>query len=404
MWLYCSGSLIPNILAPDEAGEAAAEGTVAHELGEQWLKSGRRPVERIGEVVKIIEGTQIFEIEITHSMMDYVEQYVTWCWEQDGDHYVETKVYFSDLTPIPNQGGTADHCACLPGHLIITDLKFGKGEQVFALNNTQLRLYAYGFFVMYDWFYDFKKITIRIAQPRLDHFDVWEITREELLEFAAWVKIRAAAAWKPNAPRSPGPKQCLWCKVKGDCVARLLFEERMVDDAFDDLTAEITVEDMANLKKRLDDDLDTWELRRPPVATLSVEQKVKLLAYRKMSERWWDQLYDDLLAMLVRGEKVPGMKLVEGRSNRKYTSDEKAIEHLRSLGLSDSDITRTEVRSFTDVEEALRKAGYRRADLPDLLKSITTKPPGKATMVEAGDPRPAISDRDEGVFDDLSDL
>ena len=115
MWTACAGSLIPNVLSEDTAGEAAAEGTVAHGVAETWLKSGKKPKHLIGTIERV-EG---FDIEITHSMLDFVEQYVTWCWQLAGDHYIESKVYFDDLTPIPRQGGTADHCACLPEWLII---------------------------------------------------------------------------------------------------------------------------------------------------------------------------------------------------------------------------------------------------------------------------------------------
>jgi hypothetical protein len=72
MWLTCSGSLIPNVLSHDSAGEEAAEGTVAHSVAERWLTSGERPEHLIG-TVETVDG---WDIEITEEMMAYVGDYV----------------------------------------------------------------------------------------------------------------------------------------------------------------------------------------------------------------------------------------------------------------------------------------------------------------------------------------
>src|SRR5690606_41457861 len=68
----CRGSLIPNLLAPDIASFEAAEGTVAHSVHEEWLKTGEKPVHMLGRVERVQEGNQVFEIEIDREMLNNV--------------------------------------------------------------------------------------------------------------------------------------------------------------------------------------------------------------------------------------------------------------------------------------------------------------------------------------------
>lgn len=401
MWAYCSGSLIPNLFAQDTAGEDAAYGTVAHGVAEQWLKSGERPYHLLDTVERVIEGEQVFEITIDAEMMDYVQEYVDWCIYLPGQHFVEVRVDHSDLTPLDGQGGTSDHAACEPGLLTITDLKMGKGVQVFAKNNTQAIIYAYGFFKKYDDLYDFQRIKIRIAQPRLNHFDEWEITREELLQWAAWIKQRAFMAWCKDAERTPGEKQCRFCKIKNDCAARAVWLERQIDDVFEDQDTAVSEADMKSLMQRLDD--GTFELRPVSIGMLTVEQKVKLSRYRKIVEDFFSSIQADLEERALRGEKVPGKKVVEGRSNRVFTNVNEATEHLELLGL-DYDVIRPRgMIGITETETQLRKLGYKGKHLDRLLESVVRKPAGKPTVVDEDDPRPAIVDSISSVFDNLDE-
>jgi len=211
MWLYCSGSLIANLLEPGGGSYEAAEGTVAHGIAEEWLKSGKRPRHRVGTVERVTEkdqnGKEVhYDVLITWTMLDHVQEYVDWCQMLPGDHFTETRVYFSEYMPIPNQGGTADHAACEPGLLTVTDFKYGKGVEVTVVENTQGMLYALGFFLKYDHLYHFERIVIRICQPRMYNWGEWEISRAQLLAFAEFVRQRAKAAWQVNAPRRPSEK------------------------------------------------------------------------------------------------------------------------------------------------------------------------------------------------------
>jgi hypothetical protein len=403
MWAYCSGSLVPNVTAPDKAGAAAAEGTVAHGVGETWLTSGLRPEYLIGEVETVDEGHASFDIEIDEQMLDFVEMYVIWCACLPGRHFVETRVDFSDLTPIENQGGTADHAACEPGKLTITDLKYGIGVRVYARNNTQALLYAYGFFQEWDWAYDFQTIVIRICQPRLDHFDEWEIARDELLGWAAWLKERAYAAWCYDAPRTPGEKQCQFCKIKPDCKAFVTWVERLTDGVFDDLDDPITAEDMEGTVFRLEAG-DRYKLKPVGPDELTVEHKAAIFRHKSLITGWLEELGKDLYERLQRGEKVPGWKLVQGKMQRTFKNEEEAFDELEFLGLDEDDIRPREFRSPAQIEKELTRIGYKRRQLEKLISHLIKKSPGGATMVPESDPRPTLVQLADKTFDDLDEL
>lgn len=401
MWANCSGSLIPNLFCSDTAGRDAAVGTVAHSVGEEWLRSGVRPDHLIGTTVQIAEGESSFEVEIDHAMVEYVGQYVDWGIYLPGTHFVETRVDFSDLTPLKRQTGTADHAVCEIGKLTITDLKFGQGVQVFAKENTQGVLYAYGFFKKYDELFDFQTIVIRIAQPRLNHFDEWVITRDELLQWAAWLKVRAYAAWCKDAVRTPSAKSCKWCRIASDCAAHAVFVERLVDGAFDNLDDPITVDEMSQIGSRI----AAGDVLFEPITlgSLTVEQKAILLPYRKMVEAWFANIYADLESRCLRGEDVPGYKLVTGKSNRVFTDADTAVETLDFLGLSDEVIRPRGMITPAQAEAELMKVGYRKKQLPTLLGSVVRKPPGRQSMTPESDVREAILSVANSTFDNLDE-
>lgn len=409
MWLYCSGSLIQNILMPDTSGIEAAEGTVAHGVGEEWLRSGKKPRHLLGTVqcVHDLDPATFdpdlddhFKIEITHEMMDYVQEYVDWCSVLPGDHFVETKVYFSSYMPIDEQGGTADHVACWWQHMVITDLKFGKGIPVNAEGNTQGLLYALGFFLLWDWLYNFQTITIRIAQPRLGDFSEWTITREFLLDWAEWARERATLAWQVNAPRTAGYKQCLWCKIKTDCAAHVQMQNDLVSAAFADIGQPLTEERALELK----DTLDFREIvKHADVFKLSIDQLAFLYSYRRFAEGWWKALHNELTRRALAGTKVPGMKLVEGRTHRKIKSNSVAVEALAEYGVERDELITEQIESPAEIERILRKHGVPRKDIGDILEPLVAKPPGKVTLVSVVDRRPELVDVSGEAFADLED-
>lgn len=396
-WLGCPGSLVPNLLAPDNSGYDAALGTVAHGVAEEWLTTGKRPKHRVGDVEWIINGGKLYQIEIDLEMLDFVERYVDWCLMVDGEMYIERKVDFSVLTPIPNQTGTSDCIVIQPRRLVVSDLKYGKGVQVYAENNPQGLLYAYGAFLEFDWLYGFEEIEIRICQPRLEHFDSWIITREDLLAFGEYVKERAALAWSLDAPRVAGSKQCTFCRVKADCPAMAKMAHDVTRLMFAD-EFELQADEITDLRQSIRD--GGFDIDPPAPGKLNTSELASIVKFRKAVEAWFKTVEVELWRRACEGQTVPGYKLVEGRSNRAWKSESAAERLLLDKGVDSTDLYTVKMVSPTQAESLLKNNGYKAKELPDILQKLVTKPPGKPSLVPLHDKRPPISTTIRQMWDD----
>lgn len=418
MWLTCAGSLIPNLLAHDKAGIEAAEGTVAHDIGEQWLKSGDRPDHRVGEIVEVEEDGETFEIEITIEMLDYVQEYVDFCSLLPGKHIVEERVYFSQVTPIDHQGGRMDFAACEPGVGRIVDLKYGKGVHVDAAydledprsmvtrngvlvpnGNTQAMLYALGLLYAYDDEYDFEEFEISIVQPRRENTQTWRTTRKELLRFARWAKQRAAEAWTLNAPLKPSPKACQWCRVKGTCPAFLKIAEDISKDCFADLDDEIGRIAATEAVESAEIGLFDPQLEKPILMT--TQAMANVLPFRGVFEKWFAQIETELEQRALSGESIPHHKIVESRSNRVFTNERDAVQRLAEGGVHWLHLYSIKCASPAQAEDLLCKFGMKRQDAVEFLTPVVRKPPGKPCLASLSDKREPYTPPADDAFDDL---
>lgn len=410
MWLNCPGSLIANLLAPNLGNEDSAYGTVAHELMEQWGKTGIKPVHRIGTSVSVDDDHWGHLVWIDEEMLDHCEACMDWITPIPRDYVLwETRVDFSRITPIPNQTGTADVIMVQleQRRLVVIDWKFGKGVEVHAENNTQLMLYALGAL----WHMEeqhgirFEEIEIRIAQPRRDNWDVWVTDRDNLMEFAGWAKARMALAWQIGAPRVPGNKQCSFCKVQSDCAAYAKINVEMTEGVFENLDAEhaTSAEEMQQFKDRINS--DDYKLLVADPGTLTTAELAKLYPYRLMAEKFWKAIRVNLMKRALGGEDLAdyGWKIVEGRSIREFADEFDTVCGLTELGVDEGEIivVKREMVSPTEAEKLLRKAGHRAKDVKNLLEGLIRKPKGKPTLARLSDKREPIGDINEGVFGNL---
>ena len=300
-----------------------------------------------------------------------VDKYVTYCLEAyavaqqnptGAVMLVEEKFDFSHLV---EQGfGTGDATIISDGTLEIIDLKYGKGVRVDADNNPQLKLYASGALHAFDLSYDIHTVRMHIVQPRLDHISVFEMSVTDLI---AWgqkiVTPTAKKAYLGKGVQKAGD-WCKWCKVKAMCAT---------------LAA-------ANVK------LAQHEFKDPHL--LSDQQLLDVYKQQPMLVDWVNAVKDHLLTEALKGKHWPGYKLVEGKSNRKWVDEKKAIEVIEAEGFDRSLVVNEKIKPLGQLEKLLGKAGFNAA-----VGEYIIKPPGAPTLVAASDKRPAINSAENAKAD-----
>ena len=360
-WLNCLGSVEAEEGFKDKISSAAQEGTCAHELGELVLTRGGNCQAWVGK--PLVENNQYI---VEQEMADYIQEYVDFVKTLPGEQHYEQRVDFSDW--VPDGFGTSDVITISDDAIRIADLKYGKGLKVDAENNPQAMLYALGSFAEYELTHDIKEVIIYIHQPRLDHISEWRISIHDLLKWGAWVATQCEIIAKGNAPRTPGEKQCQWCKAKATCPALKSYTEKIVMADFDELDAP------------------------PDPTTLSQTQLRNALEAKKLIESWLSAVESHVKESLESGNEFHGFKLVEGRSVRRWADDidvAETLEHL--LG---AQAYEKKILTPAKAEKALGKA--KKA----ALEGMIIKPQGAPTLAPESDKRPAlnISKKD---FDDF---
>lgn len=378
----CPASLLLNEQEPDREIWEAAEGTVAHHIAEICASMRRDPEEFLGmtfdsgdldaDYDEELHSSKGFAITVDDEMVQGVGDYLDRIMGLPGEHFVEQRVNISPWCPIPNQFGTCDHAAAQHRKLIITDLKYGR-VQVDAPQNKQLVMYALGFINEWDWLYDFDEVIIRIAQPRLDHFDVWVTSKAELLAIGEKIKERFALALKPNPPFGPSEKACRFCKVQYKCKANhdFLYHDRIM---------------------LLDDDDQFVD---PDLALMDDAELAALWLRKPMYEARMRAVEDRLHKMVADGDFVPGLKTVAGRSSRYFTSEIDAEMLLLDAGVKPEKMySKPEFVSPAQAEKLVR--GDAKKKLQDFIKSK----PGKPCLVSSDDKRKDLTVQSLELLDD----
>lgn len=398
-WMNCPGSIALSEAAPKKGSSVYAMlGTAAHALGEECLAKGHATPKwakgqyiDIGQEDKVrfltaskpLENPPPTMILVDEDMIEAVQVYldtVRQVYEELGgkaeaEMALEQRLDLSWLRP--NMFGTADcKIAKWMDTLVIIDYKHGKGVSVEIEGNTQLRYYALGAAAEYD--FEFEKVRMIIVQPRCHHSDgpVREevITMAELRAFEKQLAEGYDRANEESAILNPGE----WCKFcpalgippgePGHCEASWAKVQEMAKTDFE-------------LAPALDDGI--------PIPT-TPEQLSLALQWVPFIDAWCKRVSSAAEAAAQSGVEIPGFKLVQKRTIRKwndFVQDEDLEQELtKTLGLKTEDLY-AEPKRLTppQLEKKLDKAG--KALLAN--SGLVVKPDGALTLVANTDPRQA---------------
>lgn len=385
-WLNCPASIRATKGMPDTDSDWSTEGTAGHTLSE-WARLEDKPATYwLGEKIEVeqVDGS-VETVGIDAEMVTAIQEFVDYVNQFDGDHHVEVRVYYKEY--VPDGFGTLDHATLAPQIARITDLKYGKGVQVFAKWNEQLLCYALGVLIEWDWLYNFQKFILTIHQPRLDHVDTWEISRDDLLRWARDVLTPGyKRTLESGAKFNPG-EWCRFCKVKATCRARTEHTFRVLQGEFENLN----------------------ELNPQPTDQLTNDELAAARKHFSAIKAWMAAVDDRIYTELSRGHKAGDLKLVPGRSARVWLGSEKeVVANLVKAGLKKDEIYEPAAlrtppaleKLVKGLETRLKPAGKKKpaGDLARLVNKI----PGKPTIVDGDDERESLTLNADDEFDRLS--
>ena len=350
-WLHCPPSARLCESYDDKGSDYAAEGTDAHALCEYKLRRA------LGmEAADPTENLTWFNEE----MSDCAAGYAAYVLEQveaakqncaDPTVLIEQRVDFSRW--VEGGFGTADCIIVADGILQIIDYKHGLGVLVSAEENPQMMCYALGALELFDGIYDIETVSMTIYQPRRDNVSTYELSKDELYHWAEeTLKPAADLAFAGDGEFKCG-EYCRFCKARNDCRARA----------------------DANLE------LARYEFKLPPL--LTDEDIEDILSKVDELVSWASDIKEYALQQAISGKEWSGWKLVEGRSNRRYTNETAVAGAVTDAGF---DPYERKVLGVTAMQKLLGKSRF-----DELLGLYIEKPQGKPTLAPESDKRPAMS-------------
>ncbi len=347
-WINCPPSAKENA-GGDTGSTYAQQGTDAHELGAFKIEKalGHRVRDPTDDLTffdeEMAENTDAY----CEFVMEQVQEAKQSC--PDPQVLVEQRLDFTRW--VAESFGTADCIIVADGTMTVIDFKYGLGVLVDAEGNSQMRMYALGALHLFVSLYDIQTVRMIIFQPRRDNISTAEVTKEELLRWAEEVLIPAAALAANGDGDYKARKHCQFCRIKATCRKRAEFNLQMAQYDF-------AVPD-----------------------TLADDEISMILDRADTFIGWGNDVKSYALEQAIGGKSYPGFKVVEGRSNRRYTNPDAVAAAVTNAGYDPFE------KKLMGVTAMTKLLGTKKFNT--LLGSLIEKPQGKPTLVPESDKRPA---------------
>ena len=355
-WLACppSAKLCANI--PDQASEYAQQGTDCHELCAYLVEKalGREVIDPTENLTYYDAEMQNCAEEYRNYVLEQIEAAKEFC--KDPQVMIEQRLDFSRW--VENGFGTGDCVIIADEVLQIIDYKHGLGVLVSAGDdehggNSQMMCYALGALEVFGDIYDINQIKMTIFQPRRENISTYTISRDNLLKWANEVLAPTAQLAYVGEGEFKAGGHCQFCKVKATCRKR----------------AEYNLE------------LAKYDFEMP--ATLDDTEIAAILEKVDEMISWGNDIKEYALKQAQSGVHFEGWKVVEGRSNRKYTDEAAVAFAVKDAGF---DPYEKKLLGVTAMSALLGKKKFE-----ELLGGLIYKPPGKPALVPESDKRPAMN-------------
>jgi hypothetical protein len=391
-WINCPGSVALCATLPKAPSTFYAdEGTAAHALAERCILEKVDADRYKGWHIKLSEkygeGATFLNpltckkmegFEVDSGMIEAVQIYLDALREPGLPIIPEQRLSLEHIWP--KTFGTCDAQIhdVKAGILYVWDYKHGAGVLVDPEENAQAMLYAVGALHAITDKSWVKKVVIGIAQPRHRSWrnEPWETTPAYLEDWVKTVvKPAALATTKKDAPLNPSDKACRWCNAKAICPALLKNALDVAQVAFADIMpAEVPT------------------LVMPNPANMSPDDRAKVATLLTALDDYKTSFFQYLQELAEKGEQTPGWKLVRGRANRKWKSEDLVTTTLEPI-LGDLLYDR-KLKSPAGIEKL---KGIDKQALAQLWET----PEGKLTLAPVSDKRQAVLPDNPFNYDDL---